>query len=656
MATDITVNLTPAVALTATIDRAGAPGAPGVVQSVVAGTGISVAGTAAAPSVTLNTASDAEMIAGTLTTKAGTPASAKKSYASPVGSVYYVHPAAGNDTYDGRSFGSAKATLAAAISAASPGSEIRLLPGTHLVSNLTSKNDIKVVGCGTFETAVRFTSTIGNVIDLTNCSDNIWRDMALVPNNVQKTAGALFKLGGSGNKNRFENLYISSPFQGFNIESSDITLRDIVFADYNATWPWDYAIGVTSVAATAITMSKVVAVAVGQAGMPNGFIYLADGTSSINISDVIYSCPNSGLNGVVGLNIASASWVYVNSCEFESGTTIDACKITGPSYGIHSYFNHFIGLRGVVLSGTPEYVNIIGGEFIKSYQHGIHIMGGKHISVRDVFFMDTGQQTTNTYDGIRVDAGVNDFDISDNVFGTSPLGNGNVAKYGVNVIAGVSDRYQIVNNRFPNIGTAAVFDGGSGLRKTVRSNVSQEHSIDTASAPSMFGIAGEYWAPPIQRATSGLIDGFLYTYPVYVPRDCTIDRIGAEVTAAAAASTITLGIYADNGSGRPGALVLDAGTINGNSATAQEIVINQRLTGDRIYHLVMLCDGGAPTVRTTNTTVSGFRGRTSSLAEAVGGNTWHGRFQAGIIGVALPNPAVTTSVLASAPIIAVRFV
>lgn len=64
-----------------------------------------------------------------------------------------------------------------------------------------------------------------------------------------------------------------------------------------------------------------------------------------------------------------------------------------------------------------------------------------------------------------------------------------------------------------------------------------------------------------------------------VTQPVTLTRIGAEVTAVGdAGSKVRLGIYADNGAGYPGALLVDAGTIAGDSATVQEIAINLKLT------------------------------------------------------------------------------
>lgn len=66
--------------------------------------------------------------------------------------------------------------------------------------------------------------------------------------------------------------------------------------------------------------------------------------------------------------------------------------------------------------------------------------------------------------------------------------------------------------------------------------------------------------------------------PWVVNRTMSLSKIGTEVTAAGeAGSLVRLGIYADDGTGYPGALVLDAGTIAGDSVAVQEVTISQVL-------------------------------------------------------------------------------
>ena len=170
--------------------------------------------------------------------------------------------------------------------------------------------------------------------------------------------------------------------------------------------------------------------------------------------------------------------------------------------------------------------------------------------------------------------------------------------------------------------------------------------------PTVQGTAGEYWSYPGAHGTQAGTDGGLYTVPVYVPRDIVIDRIGAEVTTGVASTTITLGVYEDSGAGVAGALLFDAGTIDGASATAQEITISRKLKGGRTYWLAALVAGGTPTFRSL--TSSGWAGRQATLAAATGATQVRvGRVQGGVVGTPLPATA-GTSAATIPPVIAIR--
>lgn len=129
-----------------------------------------------------------------------------------------------------------------------------------------------------------------------------------------------------------------------------------------------------------------------------------------------------------------------------------------------------------------------------------------------------------------------------------------------------------------------------------------------ASAPFQSG--RYYFAPNATLAATSatLGNGSLRVMPFYLPNAVTLSRIGAEVTAAGdAGSTIRLGIYADDGTGRPGNRVIDAGTIAADSATVQEIVIALALAAG-IYWIGGAVQGVTvtqPTVRTSSTMVLG---------------------------------------------------
>jgi hypothetical protein len=111
--------------------------------------------------------------------------------------------------------------------------------------------------------------------------------------------------------------------------------------------------------------------------------------------------------------------------------------------------------------------------------------------------------------------------------------------------------------------------------------------------------AGQYFftTSPANAATSAtLSNAVLRLSPWVVERSLNIDRIGAEITAVGdAGSKLRIGIYADNGACLPGALLLDAGTIAGDSATVQDIALGTTLALPSGLYWV----GGAVQVVTT---------------------------------------------------------
>ena len=79
----------------------------------------------------------------------------------------------------------------------------------------------------------------------------------------------------------------------------------------------------------------------------------------------------------------------------------------------------------------------------------------------------------------------------------------------------------------------------------------------------------------------------------------TIDRNGAEVNSAGeAGSKFRLGVYADDGTCFPGALLLDAGQIAGDSATVQGLTVSLSLSPGLYW-----VGGAVQTVTTTQPTM-----------------------------------------------------
>jgi hypothetical protein len=117
--------------------------------------------------------------------------------------------------------------------------------------------------------------------------------------------------------------------------------------------------------------------------------------------------------------------------------------------------------------------------------------------------------------------------------------------------------------------------------------------------------SGYYYhlGPQGTTGTGTLTTAVLRLTPIIIPKAITISRMFAEVTSGGdVGSTLRLGIYADDGSGLPGALVLDAGTVNGNSVAVQEVTISQALAAGTYWvgAVAQNVTTTQPTVRTVS--------------------------------------------------------
>src|SRR5688500_9696138 len=95
----------------------------------------------------------------------------------------------------------------------------------------------------------------------------------------------------------------------------------------------------------------------------------------------------------------------------------------------------------------------------------------------------------------------------------------------------------------------------------------------------IFMRSGLYYAPNGTLSTVAPSNQQMRAMPFIIPNALTLDRIACETTVdGEAGSVVRLGIYADDGNGYPGALVLDAGTVAGDGGAAvKEITISQAL-------------------------------------------------------------------------------
>lgn len=127
--------------------------------------------------------------------------------------------------------------------------------------------------------------------------------------------------------------------------------------------------------------------------------------------------------------------------------------------------------------------------------------------------------------------------------------------------------------------------------------------IQTLQAQAAWQAGRYYFVPNVNvTATSATLGtAAMWGIPFYIPNVVTLVRIGSDIAGAGdVGSKLRLGLYSDDGTGRPGNLLLDAGTIAGDSVAVQEITISQAVGAGICWAAaaVQIVTVTQPTVRT----------------------------------------------------------
>lgn len=125
-------------------------------------------------------------------------------------------------------------------------------------------------------------------------------------------------------------------------------------------------------------------------------------------------------------------------------------------------------------------------------------------------------------------------------------------------------------------------------------------SSSSSSAPVLLPArTGEWYSMSgvvLAAGTAAGTAGLLTCHPIPLKAGTTLDRIGVSHNATPTASEVArLGIYSDTGNGYPGALLLDAGTVDlstaGSTSVPKAATISQTITTSGIYWLACARQG-----------------------------------------------------------------
>lgn len=117
--------------------------------------------------------------------------------------------------------------------------------------------------------------------------------------------------------------------------------------------------------------------------------------------------------------------------------------------------------------------------------------------------------------------------------------------------------------------------------------------------------SGDWFFPLGEAAptTMGPVVEQLYTIPWAADSSFTLNAMQVDITAGVALASVGMGLYADNG-GRPGALILDAGTVPG-TATGPQVATGfatpPSIVAATVYWLAVVAHGAGPTLRSCGT-------------------------------------------------------
>jgi hypothetical protein len=160
----------------------------------------------------------------------------------------------------------------------------------------------------------------------------------------------------------------------------------------------------------------------------------------------------------------------------------------------------------------------------------------------------------------------------------------------------------------PSGTTPAGFDTWATTVATdVNANSDEIAALPGTYAPARFKLRSGYWyVPQVHSVVTGIrAEGAFEAAAFDVDASATLDRIACDITVAGSSGAVVrLGIYDTDANGTPGALVLDAGTVNGASTGILTIATSQAVAPGR-YWLGAVSQGAAgtrPTLRVASGT------------------------------------------------------
>lgn len=173
-------------------------------------------------------------------------------------------------------------------------------------------------------------------------------------------------------------------------------------------------------------------------------------------------CHKSG--GSTGPRLIRLIDCYCESCTSSGFDISDGRDVR--LIGCHSAVNSGSGFN--LTGGTS--INLTDCIALQNSLHGFYITGGIKVKVNGCTASNNSQATSVTYDGMRIETGVNNVRVINNVFGDFIFTTTNKQRYGLS-IDGTTDYLIIIGNEFLGNQTGTLANFSTGTHNQVVNNI-----------------------------------------------------------------------------------------------------------------------------------------------------------------------------------------
>lgn len=354
------------------------------------------------------------------------------------------------------------AAFTAAIAA---GHKRILVPkGNYLINSLISlaTSGIKIIGDGKTATIITQAVLGTGVFDMVGSHCSI-EDLSIIYNGQGTVGGTAINVAGSF-YGSLKNVYIYRAYRGVHYKTAanshsanHVVVEDATFAGveqdgvFNILWNhcWIINSNITTLCTS-------------------GCIRQINQVEGCDFTDI------HTFMGVSNLVTDAATNATGSRPSFNKFTNVYFDASAGSSINNSAemdFIDCWFSARGTGLDiANADGIRFSGGNVINCNTNGIVVEAtAKRVSFNGVSVRANGVTTANTYDGIVFAVGATDFAVRGCTFTNAGVVYG-TQRFGVNVLAGASDRYIIADNLVTGNGTGGVNDGGSGTNKRVANN------------------------------------------------------------------------------------------------------------------------------------------------------------------------------------------